>query len=177
MIVDLAIEPWLYLHFLRNKTSPWLGKSSRFRKPTPVSSHMDPSFHKKWCFLVSRIITWTLNAERIRKSKGFDVFNRWLGEQHELNMFSVYKSGNWFLILGSKKNSISRLSGNYRTPFPDINSHKPQLLDLGFWIRHVSWLLPSSGFNRVHFTSIADYNIHTVRLIGGLPESNGLELY
>ena len=105
---------------------------------------------------MSRIITWTLNAERIRKSKGFDVFNRWLGEQHELNMFSVYKSGNWFLILGSKKNSISRLSGNYRTPFPDINSHKPQLLDLGFWIRHVSWLLPSSGFIRVHLTSIVD---------------------
>ena len=91
-----------------------------------------------WCH--GGVITWALNVKWIPKSKGFDVSYRWFGEQqHELNIFSVYKSGNWFLILGSSKNSILRLSGNYRTPFPDINSHKPQLLDLGFWIRHVSW--------------------------------------
>ena len=35
-------------------------------------------------------------------------------------------------FLDRKKNSILRLGGNYRTSFPDINSHKPQLLDLGF---------------------------------------------
>ena len=36
-------------------------------------------------------------------------------------------------FLDRKKNSILRLGGNYRTSFPDINSHKPQLLDLGFF--------------------------------------------
>ena len=59
--------------------------------------YLNSIFHKNgvsWSHVMSRVITWALNVKRIPKSKGFDVSYRWLGEQHELNIFSVYKSGN-----------------------------------------------------------------------------------